>query len=596
MAVAVGPVSKPGASTIVLVALAIAALHFGQEILIPFALAFLLSFLLAPLVHGLERRIGRITSVILVLLLLLCALVFFGWIASTQLYDLALKLPEYKDNIQKKIQMLQPARGGALSKLSEAIEQIQQQIDQTPAAPTPGSLAPSVPRRAARKDSFVVAVRVVEQEPTAVSFLRALLGPLVGPFGTAGLVLLYVVFMLIQREDLRDRFIRLVGLDRIGATTQGLDDAASRVSHYLRMQLVVNVTYGLPVAVGLYFIGVPNAILWGLLATVLRFIPYVGPWIAASMPIALSLAVFDDWRAPLLTIGLFVILELISNNVVEPWLYGASTGISALAIVMAAVFWTWLWGPVGLILATPLTVCMTVLGQHVPQFGFLGVLLSDRSALLPFELSYQRLLALDQEEATEVAERYLKQHSLPELYDEVLVPALAMAERDYLRGTIDEEKQGFILQGLRMMTEELAEYGGDAAPAPAAVAEPPRATFVCLPAKEPADEIAGAMLVQMAHRAGLRAHMVPADTMAFDTVKLVEQHGAGTVCVSVLRPPSIPHARYLCKRLRQRFPDLNIIVGLWNAEHLLTKSRERLLAAGANEVVAKLSQALTLIS
>jgi predicted PurR-regulated permease PerM len=590
MAVAARPVSTSAASTLVLVAVAIAALYFGQKLLIPFALAFLLSFLLAPLVHRLERWVGRVSAVVVVLLVLLCSFGFFGWIVSSQLFDLARKLPEYKDNIQKKILMLQPARGGALSKLSEAIEQIQQELDKEPVAPVSDSVEPRMPLSVAAKDSFVIPVRVVEPEHTAVNFLRGLLGPLVGPLGTAGLVLLYVVFMLVQRESLRDRLIRLIGLDRIGATTQGLDDAASRVSRFLVMQLAVNATFGICVATGLYFIGVPNALLWGLMVTVLRFIPYVGFWIAASMPIALSFAVFDTWGGPLVTIGLYIGLDLAIGNVIEPLLFGARAGVSPLAIIMAAVFWTWLWGPAGLILATPLTVCLAVLGRHVPQLEFLGVLLGDKSALLPYALSYQRLLALDQEEATEVAERYLKKHSLPQLYDEVLVPALAMAERDYLRGTIDEAKQGFILQSLREMTEELADYSGDAAPEP--LVEPPPAPFVCLPAKEQADEIAGAMLVQMAQKAGLRAHMVPAENMAFEMVGLVEQHAAGTVCVSVLRPLSISHARYLCKRLRQRFPDLKIVVGLWNAEELLSKAKERLLAAGASEVVTKLSHAL----
>ena len=260
-------------------------------------------------------------------------------------------------------------------------------------------------------------VQVQSPAPTPLETLRDVGGPLIAPFATAGLVVVLVIFMLLQREDLRDRVLRLVGGREVARATEAMDDAAKRISRYLLMQLIINVLYGIPVGIGLYFIGVPNPILWGCLATVLRFIPYLGPVIGALFPIALSFAVAPGWTLPLLTVALFVVLELFSNNVLEPWLYGASTGLSPVAVLVAAVFWTMLWGPLGLLMSTPLTVCLVVLGRHVPQLGFFDVLLGDEPALSPEVKFYQRLLARDPEEATELAEEYLEDGSLDKLYE-----------------------------------------------------------------------------------------------------------------------------------------------------------------------------------
>ena len=276
--------------------------------------------------------------------------------------------------------------------------------------------------------------------------------------GSTGIVIILVVFFLVRREDLRDRFIRLVGKGQVTVTTQMLEDAATRVSRYLSMQFLINATFGISVGIGLYLIGVPNAILWGILAATLRFIPYIGPWIAAAMPIGLSMAISTGWVAPILTVGLFVVLELFSSNVMEPWLYGKNTGVSAVAVLVAAVFWTWLWGLVGLLLATPLTVCLLVIGKHVPQLSFLDILLGNEPVFEPKKRVYQRLLAGDQEEATELVDDDLENKPLVEVYDTVLIPALALtAETDWHRGELDEGRHKFILQSLKEMIQERGE-------------------------------------------------------------------------------------------------------------------------------------------
>ena len=377
-----------------LTAFVIAALYFARDLLIPLALAGLLTFLLAPLVTRLERWIGRIAAVLLVVATIFSATGVAGWVLTRQLVDLATRLPDYKINIETKIRSFQLPSTGPFKRLSETVAELKKDL-QGSDAPTvsqatgkPGS-AVAVPASAAATQQ----VQVVEtSKANPLQLLQLILSPLLGPLGTAGLVILLVIFMLLKREDLRSRLIRLLGQGRISATTRAMEDAGQRVSRYLLMQFLVNVSFGIAVAVGLFFIGMPNAILWGAFATVLRFIPYIGPWIAAAFPLVLSLAVSPTWMMPLLTLGIFVSLELICSNVVEPWLYGSSTGVSSIALIVAAVFWTWLWGPIGLLLSTPFTVCLVVIGRHVPRLAFFSILLSDEQALTPAEECYHRLL------------------------------------------------------------------------------------------------------------------------------------------------------------------------------------------------------------
>ncbi len=324
-------------------------------------------------------------------------------------------------------------------------------------------------------ETAALPVKVVATPVSMPSIFSNVLGPVLAPLGNMAVVAILVIFMLIQREDLRNRVIRLIGDAHLRLTTQAIDDASKRVSHYLLMQLIINASYGVAIAVGLSLIGLPNAILWGLLAGLLRFIPYVGPVIGTAMPLLLSLAVFEGWTRPLLVLGWIVALEIVSSNVMEPWLYGAGTGVSPLAIIVSAVFWTWLWGGMGLVLSTPITVCLTVIGRYVPQFRFLYVLLGDEPPLALHESLYQRLLALDQDEAADQARDFLKSRSVLELFDEVLIPALRLAEEDRHNGQLDPARLELMHAAVREIVDDVAEQAeaARAAQAPPAQSDTP---------------------------------------------------------------------------------------------------------------------------
>jgi predicted PurR-regulated permease PerM len=542
-----------GIWTVALTTFIIATLYLARDLLIPLALAALLTFLLAPLVTRLERWLGRIGAVLLVGTLILAAAGAAGWVLTRQLVDFATKLPDYKKNIQTKLRAFKVPTGGRFARFSETLEELKKEL--------PGGEAPDItqvpgkPGTTVLKESSIkpaVPVRVVETSKANPSqLLQAIIAPLLGPLGTAALVLLLVTFMLLKREDLRSRLIRLIGQGRISATTRAMDDAGARVSRYLVMQLVVNVTYGIPVAIGLYFIGVPNAILWGACAAVLRFIPYVGPWIGAGIPIALALAVSSGWTMPLLTLGLFIVLELLSNNVMEPWLYGSSTGVSPIALIFAAVCWTWLWGPVGLLLATPMTVCLVVMGRHIPRLSFLSVVLSDEEALTPAEDCYYRLLTVGEQDEMELVEAYLKTHSLTDLYDSVFIPVITAVEIDYRLELLDDGQRTLVEQNLRDIIEDLGacpRAPSNIEPVKAVLADTPaRACCVyCLPARADRDELASAMLVQLLQQQGLEARSAPTKLGVGELIGLVEKAGVDVVCISVVAPSTVLHARYLC--------------------------------------------------
>ena len=509
---AVAPMS-PTATVAVLVVV-VGALYLGSEILIPLALAILLSFTLAPIVVRLRRLgLGRIPSVLAVVLLLFITMLGLGSIIATQLADLATNLSTYEWNLRTKIRELRIAvpSGGVIERTSDMLQDLRQELQEVTRPPgeeaegqgaTSGESEPVKP----------VLVRVQSPAPSPLETLRDVGGPLIAPFATAGLVVVLVIFMLLQREDLRDRVLRLVGGREVARATEAMDDAGKRISRYLLMQLIINVLYGIPVGIGLYFIGVPNPILWGCLATVLRFIPYLGPVIGALFPIALSFAVAPGWTLPVLTLGLFVTLELFSNNVLEPWLYGASTGLSPVAVLVAAVFWTMLWGPLGLLMSTPLTVCLVVLGRHVPQLAFFDVLLGDEPALSPEVKFYQRLLARDPEEATELAEEYLEDGALDKLYDSIILPALVHAEQDRLRGGLDRSTVQEIAEDTIGVIDELEEEHdllSDEVAGEIAAGSLPPTSILCIGARNGLDEAAAAMLAHLLTRGGAGARTVP---------------------------------------------------------------------------------------
>ena len=590
-----------GLWAIALASFVMATLYVTREFLIPLALAALLTFLLSPLVTRIERWLGRITAVLLVGAMILAATVGVGWVLTRQLVDLAAKLPDYKENIQTKLRSFKVPTGGVFTRFSETVEELRKDL------PGAENLTPTVAKHqtpAVVTPRPVPAAESVQVEPSSLSLtglVQYLITPLLGPLGKAALVVLLVVFMLLRREDLRRRLIRLIGKGHISAATHAMEDAGARVSRYLLMQLVVNVSYGIPVAIGLYFIGVPNAVLWGAFAAVLRFIPYIGPWIAAVLPITLSLAVSPNWTMPLLTIGLFIVLELLSNNLMEPWLYGSSTGVTPIALIVAAVFWTWLWGPVGLILSTPLTVCLVVIGRNVPRLSFLSVVLSDEEALTPAEDFYHRLLTINEQDELEFVEAYLKTNSLSALYDSVFIPVIISTETDHRLELLEDEQRLLIEQSMRDIIEDLGtrppvESKFDTSKITAEDAPsigPPRPLQVyCLPARADRDELAGAMLIQLLQKQGLVAQSAPANLPAGELLDLVAKLDPQAACISVVSPSTVIQARYLCVKLKARFPALKIVVGLWGLTYGLTDASKRLRDSGASEIVTSLSDAV----
>ncbi|MBI5764738.1 MAG: AI-2E family transporter [Planctomycetes bacterium] len=582
--------------TLVSLAMAVAVLYLAKGVLVPLMLALLLSFLLAPICDRLERwRLGRIPAVLITAVMAFTVLGIAVWTASVQLLNLAPKLPEYQNNIHSKLDSVNDYVSKALNKARKTTLNIGQNLTQPdPEAESRGT------------EDRPQVVRVIPSPSSAIQVLGGMFGSLLEVFGSTGIVIILVVFFLLQRDDLRDRFIRLSGGGRVTTTTQALEDVTARVSRYLFVQLFINVTFGVLIAVGLYFIGLPNAVLWGFMATVLRFIPYIGPWIAATAPIGLSMAISTGWGAPILTAGLFVVLELFSNNVMEPWFYGKHTGVSSVAVLLAAVFWTWLWGPVGLLLATPLTVCLLVIGKHVPQLSFLDTLLGNEPVFEMKKRIYQRLLAGDQEEAAELLLKEVDTKSLVEVYDTVLLPVLAHTGAHWIRGDLDESRHEYMFQSLKELIEELSERwqalqkkesaaeaepaisGGDGDAATAARSP----TVLCLPAHDEADEIAGAMLNQLMESQVCSIEVASAAALVSERIDLVEKGKPDIVCISATPPASVMHARYLYRRFRGHFPDAKLVVGLWDAKVDLNQARIRIGCGPETHMVATLTDAL----
>ena len=423
--------------------LVVACLYWGRVVLIPVALAILLTFLLNPVVSMLQRLgLGRTPPVILIVVLAFVILGGIGWAVTGQLATLANELPQYTSNLKHKIADLRGAgQGGIVEKLQRTVEELLDELQKTDSRRQDSPLAPDSEKP----------VLVTVQAPSVLWQLPTLLEPL----ATAGLVLVLVIFMLLKHADLRNRLIALAGYGQMTLATKALDEAAQRISRYLLMQSLINGSFGIAVGLGLYLIGVPYAILWGFLAAALRFIPYVGPAVSALLPTALSLAVFPGWLQPFLVVGLIVLLELASNMVMEPLLYGQSAGVSAVALMVAIAFWTSLWGPVGLLLATPLTVCLGVLGKYVPQLKFVGVLIGEEPPLETHTSYYQRLIAKDDDEAAELVDEYLQTHTLDEVYDDLLLPALTSAKRDRGQDALTDEDVQFVVQATRAIVEDL---------------------------------------------------------------------------------------------------------------------------------------------
>jgi len=584
---------------LLLLAFVIAALYFGRTVLVPIALATLITFLLSRLVTRLERWIGRIAAVLVAVIAMFTIFAGASWVIGRQVIDLADKIPDYQANIVTKIRSLRLPAGGPLARFSSSVHVLQKEL----VAPSPAPLTERAPDDSSTRTPPPVAspipVKIIEGRSTIPQLMQETLSAILSPLGTAALVLLLVIFMLLKREDLRGRLIRLVGQGRISTTTRAMEDAGRRVSRYLSTQFLVNTCYGICVAIGLQLIGVPNAALWGLLTGVLRFIPYVGPWAGALLPVVLSFAISTSWFTPLMTIALFIVLEAIASNVVEPWVYGANTGVSPIALIISAVFWTWLWGPVGLVLSTPLTVCLAVMGRHVPRLEFLGTLLSENQALAPHEEFYHRLLSFSTDSAEEFATKYLETESLTSFYDKVLIPAIAAVEIDAHSGSLTAEQRTSALQRIHEIIDDFSGWEASRKDKEeqksddlTGVAPASGSRVLCLPASAFRDELAGEMLAQLLRNQGCEVENLPARLKDEELIDRTLEIQPECICVSVLPPTSIAQARHLCSAIHERLGSVTILLGAWSARFDAEKLRERLRATHVNDVAVSLADAV----
>jgi predicted PurR-regulated permease PerM len=611
----VAPAETPGLTGLLTLAVAVvvvAGLYLGRAVLIPITLAVLLSFLLAPIVNLLRRiHLGRVLSVIVAVLLALSIILALGGLIGAQFAGLAQDVPQYASTIRSKLESVQAF---ASTRMNFVIGRFGQQFE-PPAPPKQKTTNPT--------EQKPMQVEVHQPDPTPFQLAERILIPIVDPLSTTAIVLIVSIFVLLKREDLRDRLIRLFGSSDLHRTTVAMNDAARRLSRYFLTQLGINAAFGVVTGAGLFFIGVPSPLLWGIIGLLLRFVPYIGAPLAAIMPLALAAAVSPYWSMMLWTAGLYLITEVIMGQAVEPLLYGHSTGLSPFSVVVSATFWTWLWGPIGLILSTPLTLCLVVLGRHVERLEFLDVILGDRPALTPVESFYQRMLAGDPDEARGQAEVLLQNRPLSSYYDEVALKGLQLAVNDAARGVLTEVQLEKIRASMQELIDDLDEYddqdpetkeAAEAAattpsrseqdvpkhPAPGKTTEDSlplawrgKAPVLCIAGRGPLDEAAASMLAQLLHKNGLRARVLRHQAASRTHIGALDGEGVAMVCLCYLEIGGAPsHLRYLLRRLRQRLPAARLLVGLWPAEQaILTDDRLR-AAVGADLYTCSLREAV----
>jgi len=550
----VPPAETPGLSGLLTLAVGVvvvAGLYLGRDVLIPITLSVLLSFLLAPLVNLLRQiHLGRVPSALIAVVLALGVILSIGTLIGTQIAALAPDVPTYAGRIQGKIDSLQNV---TLSQVNVLLRRLGQATHQS-SQPTTANQAGPAP----------VPVIVRQPDPTPIEIAERLITPIVNPLATMAIVLIVTVFILLQREDLRDRLIRLFGSSDLHRTTVAMNDAARRLSRYFLTQLAVNASFGLVTGVGLFLIGVPSPVLWGVLGMLLRFVPYIGAPLAAALPVGLAAAIVPGWSMVVWSAGLYLAVEVIVGQVIEPLVYSHSTGLSPFSVVVSATFWTWLWGPIGLILSTPLTLCLVVLGRHVERLEFLDVILGDRPALTPVESFYQRMLAGDPDEARDQAEVLLRDRPLSSYYDEVALKGLQLAAVDSARGVLTGAQLARIRHSIQGLIDDLDEYGDvdpedgntleDAAttmsraeqdlprhPAPGPVQPddlPPHwrtgAPVLCISGRGPLDEAASSMLAQLLHKNGIEARVLRHDAVSRGHIGMLDVKEVQMVCLFYL--------------------------------------------------------------
>jgi predicted PurR-regulated permease PerM len=564
--------------------LIVAVLRWAEAVFVPVALAILLTFVLNGPVTWLQRWMRRGVAAGIVVTLSLAALVFVGWVLAHQVTSLAEELPEYRENIKTKIADVRGAGESRwMERLQATVKDIQEEMQR------------GRPRTEAKPTPVVLAADAAASSWGLPGWTRSLMGPL----GLMAVVFVLVTFMLVEYTELRDRLLAVIGYGYLADTTKAFDEAASRLSRYLTVQLLINCTYGALTAIGLWAIGVPYPMLWGVFGGLLRFIPYVGPWIGAGAPILMSLAVFPGWHETLWTVGLMVSLELFTNLVLETLLYAGAAGVSQVALLIAITFWTWLWGPIGLLLGMPLTVCLVVLAKHVPTLSVFRVLMADDPALTPAQSYYQRVLAGHAQEAEALATAYVKAHPDESVYDQVLLPALNYARRDRRDRRISTEAECAVADATRDLIAQLSGPGpGRPAPEdrqdPAAAAARPdvpvTATLRVLgyPAHGVTGEVALRMLAGLCEGLPIQLEVAPSRLLISELVDAVQRGGYQVVCIADLPPHSLSKVRHALGRIRQVFPDVKVLVGRWAPSDFATDERAGLMEAGATEVATTL--------
>ncbi len=591
--------------TVIIVAAIILALYFARDVLVPIAIAVLLSFVLAPVAAAFRRLyVGRVGSVLLAVALAFAILVSLGTIIGKQVAQLGDNLPQYQAVIAKK---LQAVRSSALSekfveKAEDALHGLNNNLTGSTTATRP---APQEPVIAPSPDGQrLVQVEVHEPAPGPVEILRSIVSALLPPLATTGVVIIFVVFILLQRSDLRDRFISLIGSHDLHRTTKALDDAAFRLSRYFLALTGINAAFGVAIGIGMAFIGVPNPALWGIVGAVLRFVPYIGAFVAAALPLALAAAVDPGWTMVAETALLFVVVEGLVGQVVEPRLFGHTTGMSPLAIIVAAAFWTLIWGAPGLLLSTPITACLVVLGRHVESLNFIELMLGDKPPLSPVQSFYQRILASDPDEVAFQAESLLTTMPLLQYYEDVAMPALALAQFDVTRGVLDKTRQAEVCEAVERVVADLADHvdvqDGDsesAAPEPAAESAAGTGALqqgaedenrvLCIAGRSPLDRAGCAILVQLLERRAIRARLADPEALASGIFAL-NGIGVQAICVFYLDHRSLAAVRYSVRRLRKKFTDVPIAVCLWGGASLASMAE----ASRADATVGSLADAV----
>ena len=558
------------------------ALYVAREVLIPIALAVFVSFLLAPIVRLLERmRVLGLLAVVCTVGVATVTVGAMGWFVQQQAVEVASNLHDYKANIARKLSVLRWSRESAIGRAGAAIEELGKEIVK------PVEEAAAVGGELPEKNAEPIGVRVVEEPTAPIAYARDILGPVLARLATAAMVVVFAIFMLLRREDLRNRILRLIGEREMHIATPAFDDAAQRLSGYLLTQSIVNTGVGFVIAVGLFFLGVPNAALWGFIIAILRFVPYVGTWIGAAFPIVVSFAISDGWQQPLLVAGLVVGVEVLGGSFVEPMLVGSGTGLSPLAVLTSAVFWAWLWGPVGLVLSTPIAVCLAVLGRHVRSLSFLNVLLGDEPVLTPEARFYQRLLAGDQEESTRIVDEFAKGKGPGDVYDSLLIPALRLAEVDRHRGELDEAQEQAVRETLNAIIEDFGSRSQDQIPAGRMGSDQP--PVLCVPARDPADELSARMLEKYLLGLGIRAEALSSRSPR-ELVEHLAKLPPSVVCLCAVPPSALLHTRVLWQQLRLRCPEHLIVIGIWDDTLDMAKIQERIGRIPPASIATRLKQ------